>query len=200
MKLENQSSEKVTLPRDYFDAIYSENPDPWHFETKPYEHEKYATTLQNLPRGHYGKVLELGCSIGVLTQKLAELCDQLLALDASEIPLKKARERCAGMGNVGFMRATLPDEFPAGRFDLILMSEVGYYFALPELRKLQEQILEALAPGGELVCVHYLPVVPDYPLTGDEVHESVLNLDGLEHLSGFRAERYRFDAFRVQGV
>ncbi len=186
---------KTTLPRAYFDALYGEKNDPWNFETKPYEHEKYAATLQHLPRQNYQNALELGCSIGVLSEMLAPRCQKLWALDASEIPLQTARKRCAKLNNVTFLRATLPDEFPRGPFDLILVSEVGYYFALPDLQRLQSEILDALSPGGDLICVHYLPLVPDYPLTGDQVHDSFLTLK-LQHLEGFRAERYRFDAFR----
>lgn len=186
---------KPTLPRDYFDDLYSKNNDPWNFETKPYEHEKYAATLAHLPRAHYGAGLELGCSIGVLSQMLASRCDSLLSLDVAEAALEVARKRCADVSNVRFERRTLPDEFPAGRFNLILMSEIGYYFARPDLLRLGEKCVAALEEGGDLVAVHYLPNVPDYPITGDEVHKTLFEL-GLEHLGGFRAERYRFDAWR----
>lgn len=186
---------KPTLPRDYFDRIYRENPDPWQFETKPYEHQKYAATLAHLPRQKYENALEIGCSIGVLSAQLALRCDSLLGVDASEIPLQRARARCENLPNTEFRRATLPAEFPDGRFDLVLMSEVGYYFDLEDLARLQSRILAALVPGGDLICVHYLPDVPDYPLTGDAVHEAFFGLE-LRHLEGFRAERYRLDAWR----
>ena len=187
---------KETLSATYFDELYRRSRDPWHFETKPYEHEKYAATLANLPRLNYSAGLELGCSIGVLTQQLASRCERLLALDAAQLAVEVARERCAAQTNVEVVRATLPDEFPAGSFDLILISEVGYYFARPDLKRLQIRVHEALLPGGDLVLVHYLPVVPDYPLTGDQVHDVFFEMDGIEHLQGFRAERYRFDSSR----
>ncbi len=186
---------KPTLPRDYFDALYSEKSDPWNFETKPYEHQKYAATLSNLPCERYNSALELGCSIGVLSQMLAARCESLLSLDVSDLALESARKRCADLPHVRFERRTLPDEFPGGRFDLVLMSEVGYYFAPPDLRRLGDKIVAALNPGGDLVAVHYLPDVPDYPLSGDQVHEQLEQL-GLTHLAGFRAGRYRFDAWR----
>ncbi|BCM90290.1 hypothetical protein IAD21_02141 [Abditibacteriota bacterium] len=189
---------KPTLPPGYFDALYAEKSDPWNFETKPYEHEKYAATLGHLPRERYGSALELGCSIGVLSRMLAERCDKLLSLDVAESALETARARCHDLTNVRFERRTLPDEFPAGQFDLILMSEVGYYFAWPDLRRLGEKCVAGLRAGGDLVAVHYLPAVPDYPLTGDEVHAALFEV-GLEHLGGFRSERYRFDAWRRQG-
>ena len=187
---------KPTLKPHYFDEIYARNSDPWNFESKPYEHQKYAATLQHLPRARYQSALELGCSIGVFTAMLAPRCARLLALDVAEIPLQKARARCADLPQIEFRRATLPDEFPDGNFDLMVMSEVGYYFAMPDLRALQTRIGRALQPGGDLVLVHYLPDVPDYPLSGDEVHDAFFGIDELEHLAGFRAERYRFDAWR----
>ena len=187
---------KNSLPRDYFEALYAADADPWNFETKPYELQKYAATLEHLPRARYQYALELGCSIGVLTGQLAARCDALLALDAAQAAVDAARARCADLPNVEVRRATLPAEFPDGAFDLILMSEVGYYFALPDLTRLQNRILNALKSDGDLVLVHYLPNVPDYPLTGDEVHAAFESLAGLRRLAGFRAERYRFDAWR----
>lgn len=187
---------KPTLPRDYFDRLYQNDADPWNFATKEYEHQKYAATLDNLPRAHYQSALELGCSIGVLTQMLATRASNLLAIDAAQIAVDAARARCADLPNVEIKRATLPDGFPDGQFDLILMSEVGYYFALPDLARLSERALKGLKNGGDLVLIHYLPDVPDYPLTGDDVHEFFLGLAGLNHLSGFRAQRYRLDCFR----
>jgi len=51
-----------------------------------------------------------------------------------------------------------------------------------------------------LLLVHWTPYVPDYPLTGDEVHDSFLAYAGqagskLRHLTGSRAEQYRLDLF-----
>lgn len=187
---------KPTLPRDYFDELYGRDADPWNFATKDYEHQKYGVTLRNLPRERYQNALELGCSIGVLTQMLAARADHLLGLDAAQVAVAAARARCADLPHVQIERATLPDEFPAGQFELVLMSEVGYYFALPDLKKLSERVLNALPVGGDLMLVHYLPDVPDYPLSGDDVHDFFAQLPGLQHLHGSRAERYRLDCFR----
>lgn len=187
---------KPSLPRDYFDELYSQNPDPWNFATKAYEHEKYTATIENLPKEHYNSALELGCSIGVLSAMLGERTLRQLSLDAAAVAIQQAQERCASQPHIRFERATLPVEYPAGQFDLVLMSEVGYYFALPDLKKLSQNVLQSMAPEADLVLVHYLPVVPDYPLTGDEVHDFFRQLPDLHLLSSFRAPRYRFDSFR----
>ena len=61
----------MTLPAAYFDSLYAAEADPWAFATSDYEREKYAATLAALPRPHYARALEIGCSIGVLTRMLA---------------------------------------------------------------------------------------------------------------------------------
>lgn len=187
-----------TLRPEYFDDVYRANEDPWGFETSPYERDKYADTIAALTRPQYERAFEVGCSLGVLTEQLATRCRHLLAIDVAEAPLERARQRCADLPQVEFQRMTLPAEFPAGQqFDLVVLSEVGYYWAMPDLEQVADQLLAALQPGGHLLLVHWTPVVHDYPLTGDEVHEFFLaktDPNGLlEHLHGHRAAQYRLD-------
>lgn len=187
-----------TLPPDYFEEVYRANTDPWNFETSPYEQAKYADTIAALPPEPYTSGFEVGCSLGVLTQQLALKCGHLLAIDVAEAPLERARQRCAQLPQVEFQRMMLPEEFPAGRrFDLVVLSEVGYYWALPDLQQTSAKLLEALLPGGHLLLVHWTPPVHDYPLTGDEVHDFFLAQTApkgpLLHVHGHRAARYRLD-------
>ena len=187
-----------SLPPGYFDDVYRAKPDPWDFASSPYEAAKYDRTLAALPNARYRNAFEAGCSIGVLTARLAPRCDALLSIDVSEQALAQARGRCAGLPQVRFERRYLPDEFPDGPFDLILVSEVGYYLSLPDLRRLREQCVSQLTPHGHLLLVHWTPLVHDYPLTGDTVHEEFLAATRdapLLHKSGQRAERYRLDLF-----
>lgn len=187
-----------SLTPGYFDDVYRASEDPWNFATSPYEAAKYAATLAALPRAHYRTAFEAGCSIGVLTQQLAPRCAELLSVDVSPQALEQARARCAALPQVRFERRYLPGEFPPGTFDLILISEVGYYLALPDLLRLRELCLNALAPDGHLLLVHWTPFVPDYPLTGDQVHETFLaasKAGPLRHLQDRREEKYRLDLF-----
>ncbi len=189
-----------TLPEDYFDGVYAHTEDPWDFETSTYEREKYAATVAALPEAQYTSAFEIGCSIGVLTELLASRCDALLAIDINEAPLIRARERLADQPQVTFRRMTVPKEFPAERFDLVVLSEVGYYWSSEDLTRAITLIGEAVLPGGTLILVHYTPYVPDYPLTGDEVHETFSQLlRGFHHLKAERAERYRMDVWKKKG-
>jgi SAM-dependent methyltransferase len=191
-----------TLPPEYFDHVYQANRDPWNFESSPYEREKYAATLGALPRSHYGEVFEIGCSLGVLTAQLAARSGHLLAVDVSEAALSQARARCATLPQVEIKLLRVPEEFPAQQFDLVLVSEVGYYWSPADLKRAAEQILNSLLPGGQLLLVHWTPSVHDYPLTGDEVHEFFLSkaaADGpLRHITRQRYETYRLDLLEMR--
>ena len=186
-----------SLPPSYFDAVYGANSDPWNFAASPYEAAKYAATLAALPRPHYERIFEVGCSIGVLTAQLAGRCGELLAVDVSEPALAAARARCAAHSQVRFEQRRMPTDFPDGRFDLILVSEVGYYLSLADLRTFCRQIVAALEPGSQALLVHWTPPVHDYPLTGDEVHETFVQeaTGEMRGLRSERAEKYRLDLF-----
>ena len=156
-----------TLDPGYFDALYAADPDPWKFASSAYEREKYAVTLAALTRERYENAFEIGCSIGVLTERLAARCDRLLAVDVAFAALELARRRCASAACVRFERMCVPVEWPNGTFDLILASEVVYYLDAHDVARLADRIAGALAPRGDLVLVHWTGET-DYPLTGDE--------------------------------
>jgi SAM-dependent methyltransferase len=163
----------ATVGKDYFDAKYGNSTDPWGFETRWYEQRKRAVTLASLPAEHYGRVLEIGCSIGVLTEQLAVRCDRLLALDVSSDATRLARERLRNHSNVTIEQRDVAADFPTGPFDLIVLSEVGYYFDRDSLARLLEEIASALAPGGDFLSCHWRHPVKEYPLTGDFVHHAI---------------------------
>lgn len=182
-----------TLKPDYFDDVYAANADPWGFESSSYEQAKYADTLRSLPREFYPSAFEVGCSLGVLTAHLAPRCGRLLAVDGSEAPLVRARERCRTLPQVEIAQMQVPDIFPNELFDLIVLSEVGYYWSPTDFARAQNEITAHLAPGGQVMLVHWTPPVHDYPLTGDEVHQAFLAMSDLKPLSGHRKETYRLD-------
>ncbi|WP_392535170.1 class I SAM-dependent DNA methyltransferase [Nostoc sp. C117] len=186
-----------SLPPSYFDKLYSEDPDPWKFETSVYEANKYAATIAALPKERYRSAFEIGGSIGVLTEKLQERCDSLLSVDVSKLAQDRAKERCQHLSNVKFQIMRVPEQYPNEIFDLTLVSEVGYYWCWEDLKKSQQYILEHLEPGGHLLLVHWTLYARDYPLSGDEVHDSFFELtpNKLRHLKGQRDEEYRLDLF-----
>ncbi len=183
------------LTQDYFDKLYAESPDPWEFETSEYERRKYERTLGVLRGRRYRRALEVGSSIGVFTRMLAPLCGELLAVDTSEKAVEIARDRLKDFTHVRVEQRTLPEEMPEGPFDLILASEVLYYF--PEKVALQTlgRFEAGLASGGALLAVHWRKETRTYPLRGDEVHELLLQNSRLENTKTILEPEYRLDLF-----
>ena len=189
-----------SLPPGYFEAIYGRDPDPWRFADSAYERTKYDATLAALERPRYGRALEVGCSIGVLTRDLAPRCDALLAVDAAAAPLEAARARCTGLPQVEFGRMLVPRDWPAAAppFDLILLSEVVYYLDAADVGRLAARVGASLAPGGEVLLVHWTGAT-DYPLSGDAA--TALLVDAAAPFAAVtrqaRAARYRLDLLRA---
>jgi SAM-dependent methyltransferase len=189
------SNTPESLGASYFAQIYQTNLDPWNFETSRYEREKYLASLAALPLERYGRGFEVGGSIGVLTRMLADRCDRLLSIDVSSIAQGRAQVRCADQLQVEFQIMQFPGETPNQTFDLIVLSEVGYYLSEKDLLIARDWIVNALRPGGHLLLVHWTPLVEEYPLTGDEVHDLFLAITPAPLTSVFssRKTHYRID-------
>jgi len=189
-----------SLPARFFEEFYAQGEDPWGFARHDYERDKYAATLAALPHARYVKCFEVGCSIGVLTRKLAERCDNLLAIDVAEAPLRAARDRMADVPWVTLRRARIPEEWPEeGPFDLIILSEVLYYFSPADIATIAGRVLASLSADGNVVLVHWLPVAdPPYPQTGDAAVEGFLAAThaGLCSVLSRREALYRMDVLR----
>lgn len=157
-----------SLVPSYFEEKYKVDIDPWRFRTSEYERQKYQATIKALSRPRYQSALEVGCAIGVLSALLAGRCDTLLAVDGA--PTAIAEASLQNIPNVRFKTAFLPGEFPQGTFDLIVLSEVLYYFDANDLQRLADKCHEALGEQGEMILCHWLGET-DYPLPGDRASD-----------------------------
>lgn len=176
----------MTLGPGYFAGIYASSADPWGLADRWYETRKYALSVALLPREHYGSAFEPGCSIGVLSTRLAPRCDQLLACDGVPEAVAAARARTAGLPGVRVEQRVLPGQWPPGSFDLIVFSEILYYFGDADLDQVLGLAAGALRPDGQLLAVHWRHPAPDYPRTGDAVHQALAAQPGLARLTGYR--------------
>ena len=158
---------KTLLP-EYFEEKYQADKDPWHFKTSEYERDKYKATLGSLTKDRYVAALEVGCSIGIFTRLLSPRCVSLLAVDSSPTAIGAAES--VNVPNVSFRVANLPAEFPKGKFDLIVLSEVLYYFDKSDLARVAQSCIDSISQDGEIVLCHWLGET-DYPLTGVEASE-----------------------------
>jgi predicted TPR repeat methyltransferase len=185
------------LDSEYFEKLYANSRDPWDFETSEYESKKYERTLSVLARRQvsYHRALEIGCSIGVFTAMLAPLCDELLAVDVSERAVAASRERLASLPHVRVELRRLPEETPEGPFDLVVASEVLYYWPQDVMLTALRRLEEILSPSGALLAVHWRKETKTYPLQGDEVHELLLEHTRLTNTTTIIEPEYRLDFF-----
>jgi len=183
----------VTLPPTYFADMYAGAEDPWGFRSRWYEQRKRDVTLAALTRPRYRRAFEPGCSIGVLTAALADRCDEVVAADVDERAVTTARDSLAPLGNVRVERLSLPQEWPDGMFDLVVISELAYYLGPAELDQLLDCAVGSLAPRGTLLACHWRHPVPDYPATGDEVHHRLLSRPELDQAVSHLEEDFRLD-------
>lgn len=178
-----------------FERIYAADPDPWEYRSSRYEDEKYERTLDALPARHMDRALELGCSIGVLTERLSRRCRELVAVDISQAAIEAARRRLAGAGNVRLIRGDLRDGIPAGPFDAVICSEILYYWEPADVVASLERIERELVIGGSLIAVNWLGADPEAPQHGDDVHcllaaRERLSCAVVQERPGYRLERW----------
>lgn len=185
----------MTLGPGYFRDLYASSPDPWGMSDRWYETRKYALSLALLPREHYGAGFEPGCSIGVLSIGLAARCDSLLSCDGIADAVRSAQARTAGLPGVRIEQRLIPADWPDGDFDLIVCSEFLYYFGDADLERVLGLAAGALRPDGHLLAVHWRHPAPDYPRTGDEVHQALAGHGGLARLVGYRDPDFAAEVF-----
>ena len=190
-----------SMGADFFESFYERNgDDPWGFESRWYEKRKRAVTMASLPRERYRSTLELGCSTGVLTELLADRSDAVRAVDIADAPLEMARRRLSGRTTVRFERVALPDEWPEGQFDLVVLSEVGYYWSRGDLTVAIERMRGALTAEGHLVACHWRHPVTEYPLSGDAVHAALRGAEGFVRLLQHEEEDFVLEVYGLLGA
>jgi hypothetical protein len=173
----------TSTSRSYFESMYEGDSDPWKFATSEYERRKYALSVAALPCGRYHNAFEPGCSIGVLSEQLAPRCDRLLSTDIIGDPLQIAAARLSEYRNVVVEARSIPDEWPQESFDLIVLSEIAYYFDEEGLEKVLGSIVETTRSGAHVLGVHWRGAT-DYPQSGDDVHARIglcTDLRGVVH-------------------
>ncbi|MEV5128241.1 class I SAM-dependent methyltransferase [Streptomyces decoyicus] len=146
----------------YFDW-WHRRPDPWGLAVDDYEQAKYATTLRQLPRRRYRRILDVGCSEGTFTHRLAAAFPhaEVTGVDISERALARARTPVPVPGRTPaprFARLNILTAPPEDRFDLVFCAELLYYLGRHRhLRRACAHLTRAVAPGGLLVLVHPWP-------------------------------------------
>ncbi|MCR2808724.1 MULTISPECIES: bifunctional PIG-L family deacetylase/class I SAM-dependent methyltransferase [unclassified Microbacterium] len=193
--LAEDAADTQSLPPEWFADFYARHEDPWGFETRWYEERKRALLLASLPARSIGRALEVGCSTGLITRALAARADSLVAIDPSRVAVQSARARVGDDPTVTIVQGSVPGDWPAGAFDTIVLSEVGYYLSETDLASTIALIEAALAEDGCLIACHWRHPVAEYPLSGDQVHHALRSVTSWQRLVFHEEEDFLLELF-----
>jgi SAM-dependent methyltransferase len=180
----------MTMSPEHFEGLYRETADPWNFRTKWYERRKCALTLASLPRERYDSGFEAGCSIGEMTTLLAPRCRSLLAVDCSPTAVLTADAALREHTHVTVEQAVLPSDLPDVAFDLVVATEILYYFTATDLDILLDGLVERLRPGADLVIAHWRASDRSYGYDGFNVHDVVNHRVDLDRIVNHEDENF----------
>ena len=188
----------VATPRavhpGYFDALYARAGDPWGLADRFYERRKRDLLLAALPRESFRRAFEPGCATGELTVRLAERCKAIEAWDVAAAAVQLTVERVPP--HVLVRAGAVPSSWPAGSFDLIVLSEVGYYCR--DLDLLIRRVRGSLAPDTVVVACHWRRPAPDHPQTAEDVHATLqAGLRGFAHSVRHEEQDFLLDVWGV---
>lgn len=172
----------------YFERLYGRSDDPWGLVDRFYERRKRALLLAALPRPRFHRVFEPGCATGELSVELAARCDELVAWDGATSAVRRAGSRLDG---ALVEQRRIPDDWPDGSFDLIVLSEVGYYCA--NLDTLALRVTDSLASDGVLVGCHWRRPAPDHPHGAAAVHAAIS--EGLHRIVAHQEDDFLLDVW-----
>lgn len=182
----------TSTDRRYFHELYASAPDPWNYATSWYEQRKYALTVATLPRARYRSAFEPGCSIGVLSELLAARCERLLATDINSTALTQASKRLEGFEGVEVEQRAIPESWPSEKFDLVVLSELAYYFDATTLDAIVGNVVRSTLPEAHVIGVHWRGET-DYPMTGDQAHELINECGKLRRVVHHLEEKFVLD-------
>ena len=142
--------------------------------------------LAGIPDGQDKTAADLGCGIGPLLPLLARRFARVIAVDFAPAMLDRARQRCAGQGNVEFHEAGLTDLTAwRGQVDVACAVNSLVMPRLDDLERALEQARSVLRPGGVI-----LGIVPAM----DAVHYHTLLLVDRARQTGMPEEMARQNA------
>ncbi len=140
----------------YLDSMYARDDDPWQLRSGWYERRKLGMLLACLPKERYRAAFEPGCSVGEVTAGLAGRCDMVLAADFHAKAVAAARRRTARAPNVEVRQLLLPGQWPGkGQFDLVVLSEIGYFLTPPAWAQLCSRTAGSLAADATVLACHW---------------------------------------------
>ena len=141
-----------------FQTLYQEDIDPWY--TKDAQGFIYDEVLKRIKKYQpsFRNVLDLGCGNDAFTHRLSDLSNNITAIDMSLDAINYAKQRYS---NINFLCGDIShlESLPLskGKFDLVTVLDVLYYFPSSKIRKILDNIWNLVSEDGIVVLRHYAP-------------------------------------------
>jgi LmbE family N-acetylglucosaminyl deacetylase len=180
---------------EHFERLHHDSDDPWSVRTRWYERRKRAVTLASIPREHVRSALEVGCSVGELSAALAERSGRLTAIDASASAVVSASARLAGFPNAVARQLCVPQQWPEGEFDLVVLSEVAYYFRPDVWTAVIERCLSSSSDDGMVLLCHWRALEPDFLQSAEAAHSRFAEVSGMKRSVVHHDESFDLEVF-----
>ena len=166
MERANDQENRVAI----FEGDYTKLSEPWNYSHRAIEglrHDWVIEELTGIAPVDGLKVLELGCSLGLMTEKLIKTGSEIFAMDLSATAVTKAKSR-VGSG-VHFLVAdasVLP--FADGAFERVLVCDglFGWHLDEATQAKVASEVLRVLKPGGYAFFTDYIHHLAFYKVRG----------------------------------
>lgn len=147
--------------RMYFNWRYRKS-DPYNVSISEYETEKTERSIRSLKfQPKFGSILEIGCGEGNMTTLLAAIAEKVVATDISDLAVKRTAVRTSAFSNVEARRMDLLADEAPGEFDLVVASEVLYYFEQAQLPAVMERVTSCVKKGGSVGLIHARALADD---------------------------------------
>lgn len=176
-----------------FEALHSQQQDPWKVHSSFYEARKRALTMASLPAPHYERALEVGCSVGALAADLATRASHLLAVDESAAALRQAAVALGHLPGVEVAHLQVPEDLHVIDADLVVISEIGYFLSPGRMRQLARVVQESRC--RTVLACHWRHTIEGWPLDATGVHRILEEALGVSPAISVQDPDFLLDVF-----
>lgn len=160
----------------HFQDLFHDDDDPWSYRRSFEERRRHGLMMAMLDAPNYLRAFEPACATGIFTEQLAKRCAEVVAWDGSSTAISHCATVARRCRNVEFTQGTVPERWPAGTFDLIVLSDFLYYLGAAGIASVAHRTNASIRSGGLILVCHWRGEAHDF-LTpgGDAVHAALEN-------------------------